>query len=67
MASLMRKLTAFARSPRGQQLINKAVERSKATAARPQHQQRIERLRRSFNQPAAAADWSRGAAWGFTG
>ncbi len=42
MASLFYRAAAFARSPKGQQMMNQAVAKGKEIAAKPENKQKID-------------------------
>lgn len=45
MAGLLNKITAFARSPRGQQLVGRATQKAQQLSKDPATQARLRRLR----------------------
>ncbi len=50
MASLIDKITRFARSPKGQKMIQEGTEKAQELAKDPKTRSRIEQARRRFSR-----------------
>jgi len=48
MASFTKLIKDFARSPKGQQLIEQAKEQAKEQASKPENRRKLEELRRRY-------------------